>query len=229
VQAVGFVVGQNIETGFDLLGQWLNAGHSLGNMTYSNQDINGLAIEQFVGDIGLGAETLEPILSGFGQKERYFRYPFLHYGTTVEKRQEVGLFIEQQNYILCHATVVVEDYLYNLTLSKMGKTPDSARFDALLNEYINHVLDEIERNEALAKRIMGRSVRHILRLRANRLNAVLLDEMLTAMKDIGCEFITLRNALQDQLYLETEAYYGAKGLGYLDMIDQSNPDLMPAE
>jgi hypothetical protein len=50
-----------------------------------------------------------------------------------------------------------------------------------------------------------------------------------ALKADGFSFITLDAALNDKVYSQTEAYYGLKGLGYLDMIDQSNPDLIPAE
>ena len=130
---------------------------------------------------------------------------------------------------VCPATLIPEDYLYNLNLIKLGKLPDSAKFEQLLNDYINHVLDELERVERLARNLLGRSVKHILLLRANRLNAVYLDELLIALEDAGYAFITLDTALEDRLYQKEEAYYGLKGLGYLDMIDQSNPDLIPAE
>ena len=229
VKAAGFVVGENIGSEFDLLGEWLNDGHVLGNMTYANQDLNDLGIEQFIADINLGAETIEPMLSGFGQKNRYFRYPYLHYGTTVEAKEEVTRYIDHMKYIVAHASIVPEDYVYNMTLQKLGKVPDSAAFVTLLNEYINHVLDEVEREEALAKELVGRPVKQILLLRANRLNAVYLDDLLTALEDMGYSFITLDEALNDDVYHETEAYFGPKGVGYLDMIYQSNADLLPAE
>lgn len=229
VKAAGFVVGENIGAEFDLLGEWLNDGHILGNMTYANQDLNDLGIEQFISDIKLGAETIEPMLSGFGQKHRYFRYPYLHYGPSVEAKEEVTRYIDHMKYIVAHASIVPEDYVYNMTLQKLGKVPDSAAFVTLLNEYINHVLDEVEREEALAQELEGRPVKQILLLRANRLNAVYLDDLLTALEDMGYSFITLDEALNDDVYHETEAYFGPKGVGYLDMIYQSNADLLPAE
>jgi len=229
VKATGFVVGERIEGGFDLLGKWLNDGHRLGNLTLTGQDYNLVEPKQFISDISMGAEALEPMLKGFGQKKRYFRFPFLHYGDTETKRQAVDDYIDAQGYVVCPATVLPEDYLYNLNLIKLGKKPDSAKYDQLMNTYINHVLDELERVEALAIDLVGRPVRQILLLRANRLNAVYLDEMLGALEETGYRFVTLDEALKDGVYAEPEAYYGLKGLGYLDMIDQSEPDLMPAE
>ncbi|MFQ6009134.1 MAG: polysaccharide deacetylase family protein, partial [Candidatus Zixiibacteriota bacterium] len=185
VKAAGFVVGANIGNSYDLLGQWLNDGHILGNLTYSEQDLNETGIEQFIKDITLGSETLEPMLSGFGQKRRYFRYPFLHYGSSVETKRQVKLYLDDQDIVIAHATVIVEDYLYNLSFEKLGKEPDSAKYASLRYGYISHVLEQVERCEALAAEMLNRRCRHILLLRANRLNAEFLDDLLTALKDMG--------------------------------------------
>ena len=66
-------------------------------------------------------------------------------------------------------------------------------------------------------------------LRANRLNAVFLDEILTQLENMGYTFVTLDYALKDPVYTEPEAYFGPKGVGCLDMIYLSNTDFLPAE
>jgi hypothetical protein len=198
-------------------------------MTYSNQDYNELGIEQFINEIRLGDDALEGMLSGFGQKERYFRYPFLHCGTTVKSKREAADFLESINNIDVPATILPEDYLYNLRLTKMGKEPDSTEFVGLLNEYVNHVLDEIERCELVARQVAGRPVKQILALQANRLNAVYLDEMLGAIEGLGYKYITIDQSLKDPIYSESEAYFGTRRLGWLDRILASDPDLLPAE
>lgn len=229
VKAVGFVIGDQIGSNFDLLGQWLNEGHRLGNMTLTNQDLNQIGYVQFIEDIAAGDRALEDMLNGFGQKSRYFRYPYLHYGNSADKKDEVRSFLDSHRYKIGHATVLVDDYLYNLSLEKMGKEPDSAQFLALLNEYINHVLDQIEASEMNSMEMLNRNCRQILQLTANRLNAVYLDDMLTAIEDMGYKIISLDKALDDELYHEEEAYFGSRGVGYLDMIKLSNPDFLPAE
>ncbi|MEW5796142.1 MAG: polysaccharide deacetylase family protein [Candidatus Zixiibacteriota bacterium] len=228
VKAAGFVIGEQIEGAYDILGAWLNQSHRLGNQTFSGQDYNELTPEQFITDIRRGADALEPMLSGFGQKKRYFRFPFLHYGDTPERRKAVTPFLNDRGYVVAPATVLPEDYLYNLNLLKLGKTPDSAKFERLLNDYINHVLDELERVERLAENLVGRQIRHILLLRANQLNAAYLDELLMALEAAGYSFVSLDEALKDKVYKMTEGYYSLKGVGYLDMIEQSDPDLLPA-
>ncbi|MBD3258496.1 polysaccharide deacetylase family protein [candidate division GN15 bacterium] len=229
VKAVGFVIGNQIGDSFDLLGQWLNDGHKLGNMGYSGQDYNLVGPEQFIRDVTKGAEELDPMLSGFGQKKRYFRFPYLHYGETVKRRRAVDTYLDAKDYIVCPATVIPEDYLYNLTLGQLGKRPDSTKYNRLMNDYVNSVLDELDRQSRLAHQSLGRRVRHILRLRLNRLNAVFLQDLLIGLKGEGYTFVTLDKALQDEVYSMSEAYYGIKGLSWLEMITHSDPDLLPAE
>lgn len=228
VKAAGFVVGSRIENSYDLLGKWLNAGHRLGNMTYSLQDFNELEVDPFINDIVAGADALETMLSGFGQKPRFFRYPFLHYGTTIDKKRGISDFLDAHNIVVAHATVVVEDYLYNLAAEKEGQL-DSATYDELLNEYVNHVLDEIERCEILSRQVLKRPCRQILQLRANLLNATFLDELLTAIEEMDYKFVSLDYALKDKLYIAPEGYIDLRGVGYLDMLLLSDPDLLPAE
>ena len=74
VKAVGFVVGEQIDESFDILGEWLNNGHTLGSMTFSNQDYNQLGISQFIEDVSRGDNELDIMLQGFGQKKRWFKY-----------------------------------------------------------------------------------------------------------------------------------------------------------
>jgi len=52
---------------------------------------------------------------------------------------------------------------------------------------------------------------------------------LGALNDAGYRFISLDQALKDEVYRSPDAYYALKGLGYLDMLDQSDPDLAPAD
>lgn len=221
VKATGFVVGLNIGSDFDVLGDWLNAGHKLGSMTYNNQDINELDPDNFIQEIMMGDDEIAPMLENFGQSSSYFRYPFLHYGQTAKIKKQVRQFLDSKNIIVAHATVVPEDYLYDLSFQKMGQVPDTIEYVRLLNEYVNSVVDELERVEQVAREKFGRPVKQILRLRANRLNATYLEDILIALKDKGYRFITLDAALRDPVYSQSESYTGTRGVGWLDMVGRS--------
>jgi len=229
VKAAGFVVGKNINGQHDLLGAWLNDGHVLGSLTNSHQDLHLLAVESFIRDVAAGQAAMEPMLSGFGQEWRFFRYPFLHYGNTVEAKREVRRYLTANDMTIAHATVVVEDYLYNLAMEKRGEEIDSSDYFNLRGDYLEHVLDAVEQAEAAATQVLKRRCRHILQLRANLLNSEYLDDLLTMLEEQGYRFISLDRALDDELYSAPEAYFGARGVGYIQMIRDSDSDLLPAE
>lgn len=227
--AAGFVVGSRIKGSYDLLGAWLNDGHILGSLTNSHQDLHQLSWKQFIQDLSNGHNALEPMLSGFGQKQRFFRYPFLHYGNAVESKREIKRYLAANDIFIAHATIVVEDYLYNLSMEKLGDEIDSTDYFSIGDEYLEHVLEQVKRAEGQASEVLKRRCRHILLLRANRLNAEFLDDLLTLLEEAGYRFISLEAALDDELYSAPEAYFGARGVGYIEMIRNSDSDLLPAE
>lgn len=218
VKAVGFVVTQNIGDGFDLLGQWLNAGHRLGNMTSSNEDLNDLDPDAFISSVRRAEDELAPILKGFGQKSRYFRYPFLHYGANPRAKQKVAGYLQEKGYTVAHVSIPIDDYLFNLGMENLPQPPDSVTFYRLQSEYVDHVLGAIVDADNLSRRLTGHSCRQVLRLRANLLNAWCLDDLLSSIEAMGYRFVTLDKALGDPIYSREESYYGSRGIGYLEMI-----------
>ncbi len=218
VKAAGFVVGASLENQYDLIGQWLNDGHAIGSMTFNNEDLNDIGYEKFIEEVASGEAELETMLESFGQKRRYFRFPYLHYGATKEDKRQVKGYLSSSGTAVAHASVVPDDHMYNFTLGKMGKVLDSLQYVVLRDEYFNSVFDELERAEMMANDLVGHQIKQILMLQANRLNAIYLDELLTALEEAGYKFITLDAALRDEVYAQAENYYGLRGVGYLDML-----------
>jgi len=227
-KAAGFVVGDNIESGWDILADWLQAGHILGSMTYTGQDVTGVPVEIFIDDIARGDETLEDLLVSFKQKERYFRFPYLHYGQRPEIRLRIEQFLHDRDIKIAHSSVVTEDFVFNLSLEKNLNSQDSLTFIQLGTEYISHVMARLEDAESLAVDIMGRPIKQIVELRSNRLNGLFLDDLLTVLHDEGYDFVSLDEALKDRVYRKTDAYYGWKVISFLERIIYSDPDLIPA-
>ena len=226
--SAGFVVGESIDGDWELLVKWLDGGHTLGFMTYTGQDLDNVPPEIFLEDIKKGKEAIEDLVWSYKQEGRFFRFPYLHYGSQPEIRQTVQDYLDELQIIVAHPTVVTEDFVYNLSLEKIYGSTDSMKYVALREEYMAHILERLGAAETLAKEIMGRPVRHILQLRANRLNAMFLDHLLTVLEEKGYQFISLKEALQDKVYRKEEAYFGNQGLSYLERIKYSDPDYLPA-
>ncbi|UCD18238.1 MAG: polysaccharide deacetylase family protein [Candidatus Zixiibacteriota bacterium] len=222
-RATGFVVGDNIESDWSILVAWLEAGHTLGFHTFSGQDIEGVPARVFNGDIIKGQKAIEDILQSYKQKSRYFRFPYLHYGSTKEIKDAVADFLAESKITVAHATIITEDFVYNLSLEKLIRRNDSLEFKALRDEYIAHLLERVARAETLADRIMHRQVRQILQLRANRLSSMFLDDILSTLEDKGYSFISLKTALNDKVYARRDYYYGSKVVSFLERLAAPKP------
>ena len=228
VSAAGFVIGDHIGSDIDLLEQWLKAGHTLGSQTYSQPDLNDVPVELFIQDIGRGTEAIEDVLASTKQKKRYFRYPLLHLGDNFTKKKAVTDYLTAHNLVVVPATVSTDEYVYNLQYEKLSESGDTSKIHQLGLEYIDNVLGQIEAAEKLALKITGKSIKHILLLHANRLNGHFLGDLLASIQELGYSFVSLDKALTDPVYKLPDGYVGYKGLTFLERLQNSDPDFLPA-
>jgi len=229
VEAAGFVIGDNIEGDYDLLRAWLEGGHVLGDHTYSHTDLNEVPAGLYIQDIKKGEAAIEDILTGVRQAGRYFRYPFLHYGNNYQTKKTVADYLEKQGYAVAHVSIDTDDFAYNLQYEKIFQSADSIEYIRLGNEYIDHIMEHLHAAEKLAQEIMGRKIKHILLLHANRLNGAYLGDLLSELSAAGYTFISLDEALADPVYSVPDSYAGPQGLSYLERLEKTDPDLLPAE
>ena len=223
VPATGFVVGEYVEgEDWESIVSWLENGQTLGYHTYSGQEIQDMPMGLFISDIIKGKEAIEDLVSTYKQKMRFFRFPYLHYATNAKTKLNIIDQLVKMNTRIAHVSITTEDFVYNMSLEKILKTGDSLDMYYLRQEYLNHLAERIAHFEDLAKEVVGRPIRHILQLRANRLNSLLMDDILTEIADKGYQFISLREALKDKVYRKPEKYYGDKGLSFLERIKYSD-------
>lgn len=217
-KATGLVIGDYVAGDWDQLVMWLADGHNLGFQTFSGQTIYDAPPKVFIGDIDKGREAIEDMLQVYKIKNRYFRYPLLHYGDDYQAKQDINAYLDSNGIKVAHATILVEDFVYNLSLENLLKRHDSAGIARLRDEYLEHILAAVAHAEDLSREMIGRQVRHIMQLRANRINGYFLDDVLATLKDKGYKFISLGYALKDKVYKKTDNYYGHKVVSWLERI-----------
>lgn len=200
LKAALFVVGSNIESaaGKNLLGKWNEAGHMIGNHTYSHRNyatpsMTAAAYEQDI----LRAESL---LKDFPRFKKYFRFPALKEGETAAKRDEMRTFLARNGYRTGHVTIDNSDWIMDLRLTKRltdNPNNDIARYRDF---YLNHMWDRAQYYEALAKTTVGRSVKHTLLMHFSLLNALFLGDLLEMFKSKGWQLIDAEEAFTDPIF-----------------------------
>ncbi|MCP4703117.1 MAG: polysaccharide deacetylase family protein [candidate division Zixibacteria bacterium] len=225
VPATGFVVGEYVEgEDWESIVSWLENDQTLGYHTYTGQEILGMPMGLFISDIIKGKEAIEDLVSTYKQSIRFFRFPYLHYASNAKAKLTIVEQLVKMNTRIAHVSITAEDFVYNMSLEKILKSGDSLDLHYLRQEYLNHLTERLAHFEDLAKEVVGRPIRHIIQFRTNRINSLLLDDIITEIADKGYQFITLRDALKDKVYRKSEEYYGDKGFSFLERLKYSQSE-----
>jgi peptidoglycan/xylan/chitin deacetylase (PgdA/CDA1 family) len=127
-KAALFVVGSMVdseERGKNLLRFWGEAGHIIGNHTYSHRSLNSnISAAEYEQDIS----RAEEVLKEFKQFRKIFRYPLLKEGNTAVKRDHVRAFLKQKGYRIGHVTIDTSDWIVDQRLvARLQKDPHAGQ------------------------------------------------------------------------------------------------------
>jgi peptidoglycan-N-acetylglucosamine deacetylase len=200
IKAALFVIGRNIDSdeGEQLLTPWDKAGHLIGNHTYSHRNYNASAtvIEEYQQDI-LRAESL---LKDFPRFRKFFRFPLLKEGDTAAKRDAMRTFLERNRYRNGHVTIDNSDWLIDQRLATRLKTDAAADVKPYRDYYMEHMWARAEYYDALARRVLGRSVKHTVLVHFNLLNGLFLGDLIAMFKSKGWQPIDAEEAFRDPVF-----------------------------
>ncbi len=200
IKAALFVVGRNIEApeGKQLLSAWDKARHLIGNHTYSHGNYNASDVDvpEYLKDI-LRAEAL---LKGFPRFRKYFRFPALKEGDTVEKRDTMRAFLAQNNYRTGHVTIDNSDWLIDSRLNARLKKDAAADVKPYRDYYMEHMWARAEYYDSLAKKVLGRPVKHTVLVHFNLLNGLFLGDLIEMFKSKGWQPIDAEDAFTDPVF-----------------------------
>jgi peptidoglycan-N-acetylglucosamine deacetylase len=199
-KAALFVVGQNAEEerARAMLKKWDDAGHIIGNHTYSHRWLSsGITIADYEQDI-LRAEK---ILKDFKTFRKIFRYPLLKEGDTAAKRDQVHAFLKAHGYRIGHVTIDNSDWIVDQRLKVRLQKDPNADTKPYRDFYLEHMWDRAQYYDALGKRVLGRPVKHTILMHFNLLNGLFLGDLIAMFKSKGWQLIDAAEAFTDPVFL----------------------------
>jgi len=211
VPAIGFVNEDKLDRGHfnqrvDLLKMWLNAGFSLGNHTYSHPDLDTTPLASYELDFLRGEEVTGSLLLSKGMHERYFRYPFLDVGETLQTARAFRQFLRRQGYAVAPVTIDNQEYMFAAVYAHAmaaGDTTTADRVAASFLSYMNGVFDYFEK---FSDQTLGYEPRQVLLLHADELDTDEMGNLVKLMRAQGYRFISLQEALRDPAYRLPDRY-----------------------
>jgi len=199
-KAALFVVGGNVDnpTGHDIVQSWSDAGHLIGNHTWSHKmyGSKGVTAEFFEKDL----LRCQDLLQGFDQFRKFFRFPALKEGNTAEERDRMRAFLTEHGYRNGHVTIDASDWYYDSRLrERLAKDPgfDAMRFR---QPYLDHIWNRASYYDGLGIRVLGRSVPHTLLIHYNLLNTLFLSDLLDMFRSKGWDVVDAVQVFKDPVF-----------------------------
>ena len=201
-QAYGFVNGKAADDadGRAALAAWVEAGHPLGNHTFSHS--SPADVPSYLRDLDADEPLLRELQPGPEARWKVFRYPTLSQGETLEAREAIRRHLAERGYRIAEVTVDFGDWAWNEPYARCLAQGDAAAVGELKRSFLQSARTFLAFDDSFARRLFGRGIRHVLLLHAGALDAVLLDDLLTLYEQAGVRWISFDAALEDPVYRE---------------------------
>ena len=200
VKSVLFVAGKRVDTpeGLAAVAAWGRAGHLVANHSYSHRNLSAATatLEAFEADVVRNEELLRK-LPGFS---RLFRFPLLKEGDTAEKRDGFRAFLRRRRYRSGRVTIDASDWYYDERFHAWQAAHPGADAAPFRDAYLAHLWDRAQYYDALARRAVGRSVKHTLLLHTSAINAAFLPDVIRMFRARGWHVIDAARAFRDPIF-----------------------------
>lgn len=200
-EVYGFINAGKVEKkneSIEVLNIWKSAGYPFANHTYLHEDINKVSIEDYKKAIELNEPLLKKLNGGLDWK--YFRYPYLREGESLETRNAIRSYLKDQGYKIAQVTIDFEDWSWNGPYARCSAKKDTKSIQWLKDTYIQNATDMLDRAETLSQSLFKRSIPHVLLLHIGAFDAEMIDKLLTEYKNKGVVFVPLSEAQRDEVY-----------------------------
>jgi peptidoglycan-N-acetylglucosamine deacetylase len=200
VHSILYPAGKRVDSpaGLELVRDWGKAGHAVGNHTYSHLNLNSkrVTLEQFIAD----TEKNERLLRNLPGWTKRLRFPYLKEGDTAAKRDGFRNWLKDNGYQSGAVSVDASDWYYNqryLHWRKANPGEDPAMFR---DAYLDHLWNRTMYYDELSRQVLHRSVKHVLLLHTNAINAAFLPNIIAMYRSRGWTIVSTETAYQDPVY-----------------------------
>lgn len=238
VPAIGFVNesklyrdGKRNEEQIALLKMWLEAGLELGNHSFSHRSADAITVEEYTSDIVRGEEITKELLKQKKMKMRYYRHPFLHTGSDMEKKSAIYKFLADHGYTVAPITFDNADYIFARAYDNARDKNDADLMKKVGEAYVPYMEAKLDYWERQSMKTLGRPMSHTLLLHANSINAEFFDDLAAMMKKRGYKFVTLEESLKDEAYRLPDNFTRRAGISWLHRwtLDKGKEFVLPNE
>lgn len=197
--AAFFCTTSHIDSLGDLrLKKYANADHIIANHSHKHPSLNRTNSQEFVTDLKIAHKKLRD----YKTFKKWFRFPYLHEGNTIDKRDSLRKVLKEMNYINGYVTIDNYDWYFESLFQKALKENKKIDYEKLKSLYIEHIWNSVLFYDNIGKEHLGRSPRHVLLLHENDLAALFIGDLIDHFKSNGWDIISAEDAYIDPIASE---------------------------
>jgi peptidoglycan/xylan/chitin deacetylase (PgdA/CDA1 family) len=197
----GFVTAVDLEGDPDTqqaLGIWVDGGMNIGNHTWSHPSLSSDTAEAFEHNIALN----EPALRRYAGRRnwRWFRYPYLEEGATLEKRDAVRDWLHEHDYRIAEVTLNFNDDDWDDPYLRCMAKRDEAGIAWLEQSYMENAAEFIQLGREEEQLAFGHEIPNVLLLHATEFTTLMLPKLMQLLKQDGFRFAPLSKVEKNPAY-----------------------------
>lgn len=199
--AYGFVNGHWTDEGADyarVLAAWDSAGLPLANHGWSHRHLSEMTLAEFEQEVARNEPLLEMVSDG--EEWRWFRYPFLDEGKSVEKRSGSRRVLARRGYRIADVTMDSNDWQWTAPYARCTAAGDEAAIAWLEQSFLHSQGESIGYYRSLSRSVYGRDIPYVLLLHISAFEGRMLPRLLALYRDQGFRFVSLAEAQSDPAY-----------------------------
>lgn len=223
VPAIGFLQGGMISDGEKLFPvraniarMWIDAGFEVGLGGFKHVWLSKTPVDEYLANIEKNETVAKQLIGDMGLPPRYFSYPFLNTGKSVEDRGKVEAWLASRGYTSMKYTFDNQEWMYSYAYDMARNDNDIHTMKEIREAYLAYMSKMFDHYEAYSAELFGRDIPQTMVLTPSRLITDTADEFFAMVGKRGYTFITVNEALSDPAYKTKEDFVGDAGISWFE-------------
>jgi beta-lactamase regulating signal transducer with metallopeptidase domain len=223
IPAIGFVQGSMISDGdkpypvrANIVRLWRDAGFEIGIGGYKHIWFYKTPYDDYVANAEKNETVVKKILGEKNLPLRYFSYPYLNTGKTVEDKTRFENWLASRGLSSVKYTIDNQEWMYSYAYDMARNDNDINTMQEIRADFLDYMTKMFDHHEANSQEMFGRDIAQTMVLTPSRLITDSADDLFGMIKNRGYRFVSMDEALKDEAYQTPETFTGESGISWFD-------------
>lgn len=223
VPAVGFVNGGSISDGeklfpvrANIVRLWRDAGLEVGIGNFKHVWFYHTPYDEYVAGVEKNEAAVKKILAEKNLPLRYFSYPYLNTGKSVEDRDRFETWLQGRGISSVKYTIDNNEWMYSYAYDIARNDNDIGTMTEVRVAFMNYISKMFDHYEGYSQDLFGRDISQTMVLTPSRLVADSFDDLFGMIQKRGYKFVTMEEAQADEAYKTRENFIGNSGISWFE-------------